>query len=240
MSAGPLRLVLAGADPCLRDWMRAIVHARPQLQLVGDVARGDEAIAVVADLAPAVLLLDIEVTGASACSVTRAVLTRRPQLGIVVWIGVRDSTELPELKAAALQRAGASGCVDSAVDAQELAHAVVCASVGTAYVSNRLRRRALLRATLTPREHEVLTLLAAGRTSAHIARTIGIATATVSSHTARICQKVGLAGRAEAAAMGRDLGLGRDLEVTTDLAAYYAASHHRREALARSDCARGR
>jgi DNA-binding NarL/FixJ family response regulator len=240
MSAGPIRLVLAGTDACLRERVRALAHAQLQLQLAGDVPSGDEAVAAVADLAPDVLLLDMEITGATACSVTRAVLTRRPQLGIVVWIEVFDSTELPDLKAAAMQRSGASGCIDSAADAQELAHALVCASLGKAFVSARLRRRALLRATLTPREHEVLTLLAAGWTTAHIARTIGIAPATVSSHTAGICQKVGLAGRAEVVAMGRDLGLGRDMDATTDLSAYYAASHHRCEAFARSDCARRR
>ena len=240
VSSRPHRLVIAGADACMQERMRAVVRAWPQLQLVGEVSGGGEAIAAVAELAPDVLLLDMEIPGASACSVTRAVLTRQPQLGIVVWIKVLDSTDLPDLKATAMRRAGASGCIDSAAAAQEVAHALVCASLGIAFVSTRLRSRALLRATVTPREHEVLTLLAAGWTTAHIARTIGIAPTTVSSHSARICQKMGLAGRAEVAAAGRDLGLGRDLDATTDLSAYYTAAHRRREVFARSDCAPGR
>jgi hypothetical protein len=75
----------------------------------------------------------------------------------------------------------------------------------------------------------VLALRAAGLTTAQIARTLKITPATVQSHTARIGQKLGLAGHAEVVQAGRELGLGRDMNATTDLGAYYAVSYVKRE-----------
>jgi DNA-binding NarL/FixJ family response regulator len=241
MSVGSIRLALAGSDARLRERVRAVVEARPQLLLVRDISSGEEAIATMAELAPDVLVLDMEIMGVHACSVTRAALSQRPQLGIVAWIDLVDSTELPNLKAASLQRGGVCCCVDTATDTYEaeIEQAIVCASAGKASLSHRLTRRATLRATLTPCEHELLALLAAGWTVAQIARTIGIAPATVSSHTARICRKLGRAGRAEIAEAGRELGLGRDIDTATDLDAYYAASHVKREAFSRVWCTGG-
>jgi DNA-binding NarL/FixJ family response regulator len=227
MSAGSIRLVLAGSDARLQERVRAVVEARPQLLLVRAASSGEEAIATVAELAPDVLVLDMEIMGVHAYSVIRAVLTRRPLQGNVAWIDLVDSTELPDLKAASLQRGGVCCCVDTAADEAEVEQAIVCASAGKEFLSQRLTRRATLRATLTPREHELLALLAAGWTRAQIARTIGIAPATVSSHTARIwriCRKLGRAWRAEVAQAGRELGLGRDMDTSTDLYAYYVAS----------------
>jgi DNA-binding NarL/FixJ family response regulator len=179
----------------------------------------------VAELAPDVLVLDMEIRGIHAFSVTRTVLAHRPQLGIAAWIALDDSTELPDWKASSLQQAGVCCCVDDMADHTEVEQALVCAPARKPFLSQRLT----LRATLTGREHEVLALLAAGWTTAQIARTIKITPATVSSHTARIGRKLGLAGRAEVGAAGRDLGLGRDLDATTDLYAYYGVYHVKRE-----------
>jgi DNA-binding NarL/FixJ family response regulator len=236
MGAGPIRLVLAGTDVRMRERVRAVIATRPQLLLVRDVTGGEEAIAAVAALAPDVLVLDMEITGIHAFSVTRTVLALRPQLGIAVWIDLYDSSKLPDWKASSMQRAGACCCVDDAADPAELEQALVCAAAGKeAFLSHRLT----LRATLTGREHELLALLAAGWTTAQIARKIKIAPATVYTHTARICRKLGLAGHAEVAEAGRNLGLGRDMDVTTDLDANYRAYHAKREEFYRARSASG-
>jgi len=234
MSARPIRLVLAGSDARLREQVCAVVDAQPQMLLDSAVHSGEEAIAAVAELAPDVLVLDMQITGMHACSVTRSVLTLRPQLGIVVWIELADSADLPDEKALLMQRAGAC-CVDTAADDTEIEQAIVCASEAKPFLGHRLT----LRASLTPREHELLAVLAAGWTTAQIARTFQIAPATVYSHTARICRKLGLAGHAAVAEAGRELGLGCDMDTTTDLDAYYAAYHLKRKEFYRAGCARG-
>lgn len=225
MSAGPFRLVLAGTDERMRERVHAAVEAWPQMLLVGEVFRGEDAIATVAELAPDVLILDMEIMGVHACSVTRMALELRPQLGIVVWIALDDSTDLPDLKTWSMQRTGACCCVDDGADHAEIAQAMICASMGKAFLSHRLT----LRATLTPREHEMLALLAAGWRTAQIAQTLKIRPGTVYSHTERICRKLGLGGHAEAAEAGRDLGLGRDMDATTDLDVYDAVYQVKRE-----------
>jgi DNA-binding NarL/FixJ family response regulator len=137
---------------------------------------------------------------------------------MVVWIEVDDSTPLPDDQARTMQHAGAC-CVDTSADDAEIEQAIVCATTGKAFLSHRL----MLRRSLTPREQEVLGYLAAGWTTAQIARALLITPSTVSSHMARICRKLGLASRAEAAEAGHDLGLGCDLAAATNLGAYYAA-----------------
>jgi DNA-binding NarL/FixJ family response regulator len=225
MSAGPIRLVLAGADERLRERVHAAIEARPQMFLVGEVIRGDEAISAVAELAPDVLILHMEITGVHACSVTRAALALRPQLGIVVWIALDDSTEVPDEQALWKRHGGVCCCIDDAADHEEITQALLCASTGTTFLSHRLT----LWASLTPREHEVLALRAAGWRTAQIARTLKLAPGTVYRHTERICRKLGLARYSEAAEAGRDLGLGRDMDATTDLNIYSRAFHLRRE-----------
>jgi DNA-binding NarL/FixJ family response regulator len=236
VSAGPLRLLLAGSDARLRERMRAVVEARPQMLLVGAVPTGENAVATVAELAPDVLILDMEMAGAHACSVTRSALALRPQLGIVGWIELVDSAGLPDEKAVAMQHVGRCCCVDSGADDAEIEQAIVSAAAGTPVLSRRL----LLRASLTPREYEVLALTAAGWTAAHIARTLMIAPATVYRHTARICRKLGLERQADMAEAGRALGLGCDRDTTTDLDAYYAAYQVKREEWYRAWRASGR
>jgi DNA-binding NarL/FixJ family response regulator len=219
ISAGSIRIVLAGSDERMREQVHAVLEARPHMLLVSDVTAGEEAIAAVAEPAPDVLVLDMEITGVHACSVTRAALAPPPQLGIAVWIAPDDSTELPDEKARWMQHGGVCCCVDAGADHEEIALALACASAGKAFLSHRLA----LRASLTPPQHEVLALRAAGRRTAQIARTLKITPGTVYRHTERICGKLGLAGHGEAAEAGRNLGLGRDTDAS------YRTFHVRRE-----------
>jgi DNA-binding NarL/FixJ family response regulator len=167
VSAGPLRLLLAGSDVRLRKRMHAVVEARPQMLLVGAVPTGENAVAAVAELAPDVLILDVEMAGAHACTVTRSALALRPQLGMVVWIELVDGAGLPDEKAVTMQHVGRCCCVDSVADDAEIEQAIVSAAAGRPCLSRRL----MLRASLTPREYEVLALTAAGWTAAQIAQT---------------------------------------------------------------------
>jgi hypothetical protein len=81
--------------------------------LVREVVCGEAAISAVAELAPDVLILEMEITGVHACSVTHSALALRPQLGIAVWIAL-DDTELPDEQAWWMRHGGVCCCVDDA------------------------------------------------------------------------------------------------------------------------------
>jgi two-component system nitrate/nitrite response regulator NarL len=161
MSTGPIRLVLASSDVRMREQVDAVVATQPQMLLGSAVTCAQEAIMAAAEIVPDVLMLDMHIQGVHACSVTRTALTARPQLGVVVWIELGDSSDLPDAQAWTMQRAGVC-CVDTSAGHAEIEQAIVCATTGKAFLSHRLT----LRASLSGREHKLLALIAAGWTTA--------------------------------------------------------------------------
>ncbi len=209
MTAGPIRVVLASARVPMRECMHAAVEALPGAILVG-VATGEQVIAAAQELEPDVIGLDMEIPGVHAIIVTHSIVKLHLQLGIVAWIDLSSSSDLADEQAQWMQQAGACCCVDDQADQAELERAIAFAASGTVYLSAHLAQRAIL----TRREFEILLLIAAGWTNAQIAKMLKITPSTVHSHTMRICRKLGIAGRAEAVARGRELGLGHGVDAS--------------------------
>jgi DNA-binding NarL/FixJ family response regulator len=225
MRDGPIRVMLAGSNDRMRDKVRKAVEGLPEGILVGEATDGQQAISAVLELQPDVVVMDMEISGVHAVEVTRAILSLHRRVGIVVWIDLNERSDLPDEKAAWMRHVGVHGCLDSDAERPEIERAIASAARSEAFLSFRLTQRA----SLSPREHEILMLVAAGWTNTRIAKARKITPSTVSSHIVRIYRKLRLVGRAEAVARGRALGLGRDIDVTTDLDSYYAGNRAKRE-----------
>jgi DNA-binding NarL/FixJ family response regulator len=91
--------------------------------LIGEVASGEQAISAARDRVPDVLVLDMEVPGVHAIIVARMILNLQPHLGIMAWIDLDESEELPDQKAYYMQHMGVCCCVDDESDQAEIGQA---------------------------------------------------------------------------------------------------------------------
>lgn len=201
--AEPLRLLVADDHPLLREGVVQALAAECGWQVVADTGDGDAALALAARTHPDVALLDLSMPGTCGAALIGAMASAHPRLRIVVLTASADTAEL----LAALE-AGAHGYVLKGVSASELRAVVRQVAAGEQHVPPALAGRLLMAMArpadrplgrLTPRESEVLRLLARGRTNHEIGNTLHIADKTVKHHVTQILGKLGLRSRTEAA-----------------------------------------
>jgi DNA-binding NarL/FixJ family response regulator len=211
-----IRLLIADDQALVRTGFRVILDAEPDLQVLGEAADGSEAIDAAHSLHPDVVLMDIRMPVVDGIEATRR-LTNGPRGPRVLILTTFD---LDEYVYEAL-RAGASGFLLKDARAHELMHAVRVVAAGDALLSPSITRRLIadyarrppasdrpaVLAQLTPRELEVLRLLARGRSNGEIARALVLGEATVKTHVARIFQKLDLHDRAQAVVLAYESGL---------------------------------
>jgi two-component system, NarL family, response regulator NreC len=190
----------------VRAGLRALLDRDPRFQVVGEAGDGQEAIRRVRELEPAVVLLDISLTdGMGGLEAAEAILAERPQPKILVLTQYGD----PEYVRRAL-RLGVHGYLLKRSAAQQLVEAILAVNRGERYLHPAAAQAAvdLLTSgrgldaddayeTLTPRERQVIQLLAAGRTSREIAAYLGISQKTAMTHREHVMAKLGLHSRAE-------------------------------------------
>ncbi|WAM00369.1 response regulator [Streptomyces sp. Je 1-369] len=207
----------------VRAGFAAIVDAEPDLQVVAEAADGAHAVQLAAELAPDVVLMDIRMPGMDGLTATRllttAPVTKAPRV-LVLTTFDQDSYVHDAL------RAGASGFLLKDALPEELLTGIRIVASGEAMLAPTVTRRLIdafagtapsptaapdpeLLESLTPREREVLTLVAAGHTNAEIADALGVTTGTVKSHVNAVLGKLGLRDRVQATILAYDLGLAR-------------------------------
>lgn len=201
MSMAALRLLIAEDHALVRDGLRAWVETQPDVDLVGEAADGPEAIALGLALTPDVALIDLLLPGADGVEVCRALTAGSPSTRLVVLTSSED--EAPVLAA---MKAGAMGYLSKSMGAAELLLAVRQAAAGETVLSARAQAALArpLRTTkpapvLSPRELEVLALLAEGLTNHDIGGRLGIGESTVKTHVSNVLGKLGLGDRTQAA-----------------------------------------
>ncbi len=202
-----IRIVLADDERMVRTALRAILAAEPDLTVVGEAATGAEAVSVVRETRPEVVLMDVrmpEVDGIRATEQILATLTAAPPRIVVVTTFENDSYVYDAL------RAGAAGFLLKRADADTLVQAVrLVARSDTLLFPSAVRALAEEHARasaappawvarLTVREGEVLRLMAAGLTNAEIARRMEVGPATVKTHVAGVLAKTGARDRTQA------------------------------------------
>ena len=210
----PIRVVLADDERMVRTALRAILSAEPDLEVVGEAATGAEAVSVVRDLRPDVVLMDVrmpEIDGIRATEQILATLDEPPRI-VVVTTFENDSYVYDAL------RAGAAGFLLKRADADALVQAVRLvarsdsllfpAAVRTLATEHARAHPAppAWAARLTGREREVLRLMAEGMTNAEIARRMEVGPATVKSHVAAVLAKTGTRDRTQAVIAAYEAG----------------------------------
>jgi DNA-binding NarL/FixJ family response regulator len=208
----PIRILLADDHGVLRAGLRVLLNAEPGLQVVGEAASGHETLRVAGELRPDIVLLDLSLPDLNGIEVTRRLKASLPETHVLILTLHEDERLLRE----AMQVGAAGYIIKRAVEA-ELINAVRAVWRGDLYVHPAMTR-ALLRKDsfasderavepLTPRDVEVLRLIAQGYTNREAAGVLGISVRTVESHRANIMDKLGLRGRAELVRYAREHGL---------------------------------
>jgi DNA-binding NarL/FixJ family response regulator len=211
-----IRVLIADDQALVRTGFRVILDAEPDLEVVGEAGDGVETVELVPERRPDVVLMDIRMPNLDGIEATRR-LTALPRAPRVLMLTTFD---LDEYVYEAL-RAGASGFLLKDAGADELLHAVRVVAAGEALLSPSITRRLIADyarrppaseqpaalVELTPRELEVLRLLARGLSNGEIARELVLGEATVKTHVARVFQKLDLHDRAQAVVLAYETGL---------------------------------
>jgi DNA-binding NarL/FixJ family response regulator len=215
------RVVVADDQALVRTGFTMILQAAG-IDVVGEAANGREAIATVRRLRPDVVLMDIRMPELDGLEATRQILAGQPA-GTGPRVIVLTTFDLDQYVYAALA-AGASGFLLKDVTPDHLVHAVRLVRDGDALLAPSITRRLVERfarpdpgpapavrdlALLTPREREVLTLLAGGLSNAELATALHLSEATVKTHVTRILTKLGLRDRVQAVVLAYRTGLVR-------------------------------
>src|ERR687884_1364955 len=123
----PLRILIADDHPLFRDGMHGLLDAVPDLEVVGEAATGDEAVALAASLQPDIILMDIKMPGLNGIAATREILAAQPQIGVLIVTMFEDDDSV-----FAAMRAGARGYLLKGADGAETLRAIRAVAGGEA------------------------------------------------------------------------------------------------------------
>jgi NarL family two-component system response regulator LiaR len=208
IAAERLRVIIADADPLARRAVRDLLQDDPGFVVVADVSNGADAVDLALHYRPELVLMELVLPRLDGLSAMRRILSRAPQVRVVMFSLVRD----PELQLRAL-RAGASGFVSKDVLLESVGATLQSVARGEAAVSPALAMRLIerlrhvpevgtgmrpVKSNLTAREWEVLDLLIAGVSTADLAKRLFLVEDTVYSHIKSIMRKLDVHTRAEA------------------------------------------
>jgi DNA-binding NarL/FixJ family response regulator len=208
-----MRVLIADDHLFYREGLRVMLGAVPEIQLVGEATTGDEATERALALQPDVVLMDLKMPGASGIEATRRIVRENPRIGVLVLTMFDDDSVF------AAMRAGARGYLLKDARLEDVVRAIDAVGRGEAIFSPSIAQRLLSyfassRSTtltfpeLTEREHEILALIAHGRTNEQIADQLGVSIKTVRNHVSTIVSKLQVADRAQAVVRAREAGLG--------------------------------
>ena len=199
----PIRVIIADDHPVVRTGIKTMLEKEPDLCVVGETGNGAQVEEMASHRQPDVLVLDVNMPGLDPIAVTRSLKERSPAMHILVLTAYDD-----EAYVTGLLSAGATGYLLKEEALETLVTAIRAVNQGQSWLSQRiagrLAHKALARAEqiepgpLTPREREVMHLLALGLSNEEIAEKLVITRRTAQNHVSAIYGKLGLASRAEA------------------------------------------
>ncbi|MFF0485796.1 response regulator [Streptomyces sp. NPDC004435] len=217
-------VLIADDQPMQRFGFRMLLESQDDMTVVGEAANGAEAVRQVADHHPDVVLMDIRMPGLDGIEATRRIIAAGARTRVLII----TTFDLDEYAYDGL-RAGASGFLVKDAQPEELLSGVRAVAAGDAVVAPGLTRRLLdtyihhlpptpsspsapvrqdpRLASLTDREHEILTVIGQGWTNLEIADRLHLAESTVKTHVGRILAKTGARDRVQAVILAYDTGL---------------------------------
>jgi two-component system NarL family response regulator len=204
-SSRPIRILIIDDHPVFREGLGSLLASQADLEVVGEVASGEAAIAALPRLHPDVVLLDLRLPGKSGLETLRWLRAHAPGSKPLILTSSESADEAKTLLAA-----GARGYLTKQVGGHEIFQAIRDVHAGKTCGAKGVRAAAAapdIRAGLTLREVEVLGLVRQGHGNEEIGRKLGISLRTAKGHVAAILDKLGAADRAEAVARGYELGI---------------------------------
>ncbi len=209
-----MRVLIVDDHPVTRNGLRAALAEAAGLEIVGEAASGDEAVAEARRLGPDLVLMDAQMPGMNGLEAARTIRGERPDTRVVL-LAVEES----EAGVAEAMQAGVSGYLVKDVSPSELLEALRQTVAGRTVVHPSLTRALIEQvqlpgsrpptAALSAREAEILQKIAYGASTKQVARALGISPHTVKTHLERIFEKLGANDRAQAVAIAFRLGLVR-------------------------------
>jgi DNA-binding NarL/FixJ family response regulator len=210
-----VRIVVVDDHPVVREGLVAMLQTQPDFEVVGEGGSGAEALGMIDRMKPDVVLLDLELPGIDGVGVLRELRGRSSPPRVIVFT-IFDTDD----RIIAAVEAGAAGYLLKGAPRSDLFAAIrvvhaggsllqpIVASTVLRHVAGREpRREGASKIALTPREHEVLELLARGRSNKEIATSLGVAERTVKFHVSALFAKLGATNRTEAVTRGMQAGL---------------------------------
>ena len=208
------RVLIVDDHPVFRDGLAGLLATLPEVEVTGTAGTAEQALAAITQTTPDVVLMDINLPGASGIEATRRAAQIAPGTAVLVITMVDDDDTV-----FAALAAGARGYVLKGASADEIAAALRTVAAGGATFGAGVAARLLARKTgqisgpappprpedLPTREREVLDRLAEGASNQQIARSLGISLKTVQNHVSRILDKLQAADRTQAALRARGI-----------------------------------
>jgi DNA-binding NarL/FixJ family response regulator len=218
----PVRVLVVDDQGLVREGLMTLLHAAAGIEPVAVAADGEEAVTLAARHRPDVVLMDLRMPRMDGVQATRLIRQARPETEIVVLTTYADEDSILDAMAA-----GARGYLTKDAGIAEITRAVQAAAGHHAFLDPAVQARLLAAATagrpdpatprtaqalpddLTPREAEVLTLIAAGLSNREIAARLVVSDATVKTHVNHVFAKIGARDRAQAVHYAYTSGLAR-------------------------------
>jgi DNA-binding NarL/FixJ family response regulator len=204
-----VRVLLADDQRLVRESLSTMLGLLDGIELLGAAADGEEVVRLAAELHPDVILMDLRMPGVDGTEATRLLHERQPQIGVIALTTYADD----ESVLGAL-RAGARGYLTKDASSEDIRAAILCVASGSATLDPAVQHHVVaalaggptpaepaseaLPDDLTPREAEVLVLIAAGLSNAEIAERLYVSQTTVKSHINHLFAKAGIRDRAQA------------------------------------------
>jgi DNA-binding NarL/FixJ family response regulator len=202
-----IRVLVADDHPIVRSGIVALLQTAPDVEVVGEATSGLEAVDLALALSPDLVLMDLRMPGIDGDEATARILVARPSVRVLILTTYEsDDSILTAIEA------GASGYLLKAAPQEEILAGVRSVASGEVALAPSIAALLVQRLksptpTLSPRETEVLTLVAAGQSNPSIAATLFISEATVKTHLLHVFEKLGVSDRTRAVTKAMELGL---------------------------------
>ena len=194
----PIRILLVDDHALVRAGIRALIEGKPGIEVIAETGDGEEALRIIGELHPDLVLLDITMPTINGFEVLEQITKQYPQTRAII-LTVHEGTEY----AIRALRAGAAGYLLKSAASIELEDAISAVAQGGTYLAQEISQKTLfeyaragtsqdLLASLTARQREILKLIAEGQSTKEIGSKLNISVKTVESHRAKLAEKLGI------------------------------------------------